>query len=490
MTYQSTVLIVDDNPTNLEIMEELLFSEPYKLELASNGTKALSMAVEIMPDLILLDVMMPDIDGFEVCKRLRANPLLAEVPIIMVTALDDQESKLQGIKAGADDFVSKPFDRTELRARVKTILRLNRYRLLLSERARFQWVVENATEGYLIVDHEEHILFANKQARHYLNIPIDTPTPIQEKFIPLVKKHYRFLPPKAAGDTLTTLAEAPCEIVLPETTTAPAFWLQIEILDIPSGGKDRWVIRLKDITTEKNLERDVRTFHEMISHKLRTPLMGIVGGLALLLESPQDLSQEDTDYIIRLAYEGGKRLHGEIEDILQYLDAPGRALEEMRLLVVELPEIITKLQKSLELENVQLVIPEALRDEASVLSKYAMELILWEVLENSKKFHPHQTPQVEIKVFQKPDRPQEMIIQCLDDGGQLTPDQLSQIWQPYYQGERYFTGEVKGMGLGLPLVASLITEIGGTITARNRDPGPGVVIEITLPLQTEYPAEI
>jgi diguanylate cyclase (GGDEF)-like protein len=80
---------------------------------------------------MLLDVMMPDMDGFEVCTRLRANPRLAELPVVMVTALDDRESRLRGLEVGADDFMSKPFDRAELRARIRTITRLNRYRRLV-----------------------------------------------------------------------------------------------------------------------------------------------------------------------------------------------------------------------------------------------------------------------------------------------------------------------------------------------------------------------
>ncbi len=135
MAVSSSILIVDDSPPGRQVLEELLFGQGYDLAFAGDGPEALRQAAAITPDLILLDVMMPGMDGFEVCRRLRSDPHLAEVPVVMVTALDDGASRLLGLEAGADDFISKPFNRAELRARVKTITRLNRYHGLLAERA-------------------------------------------------------------------------------------------------------------------------------------------------------------------------------------------------------------------------------------------------------------------------------------------------------------------------------------------------------------------
>ncbi len=138
MEQQSVILIVDDNPFGRDALEDLLYGQGYRLAFAADGHEALDQAAALSPDLILLDVMMPDIDGFEVCRRLRADPHLAEVPVVMITALDDDNSCLRGLEAGADDFISKPFNRARLRARVRTITRLNRYRSLLNERAALQ----------------------------------------------------------------------------------------------------------------------------------------------------------------------------------------------------------------------------------------------------------------------------------------------------------------------------------------------------------------
>lgn len=141
----STILIVDDNPIGREVLGDVLESDVYKLYYASDGPEALSLAADIDPDVILLDVMMPDMDGYEVCRRLRANSKLCEVPVLMVSALDDRLSRLKGIEVGADDFVSKPIDRMELLARVRTIVRLNRYRKL-QEQQRLRKRVEEERE--------------------------------------------------------------------------------------------------------------------------------------------------------------------------------------------------------------------------------------------------------------------------------------------------------------------------------------------------------
>ena len=139
----STVLIVDDDPTAREALVAILEGEKYDLQQAKDGVQALQLLKRIQPDLILLDVMMPAMDGFEVCRRIRATPSLAEVPILLLTALDDRDSLLRGIESGADDFLSKPPDRRELIARVRTITRLNRYRTLVEQRENIRRMAEH-----------------------------------------------------------------------------------------------------------------------------------------------------------------------------------------------------------------------------------------------------------------------------------------------------------------------------------------------------------
>jgi len=124
MESENIILIVDDEKSGRDTLGALLYTQNYNLVFACDGSEALSKVAEIEPQVILLDVMMPSLDGFEVCRRLKADPQWRYIPIILVTALDSQEDLLLGFEAGADDFLSKPVNGVELRARVRSMLRL------------------------------------------------------------------------------------------------------------------------------------------------------------------------------------------------------------------------------------------------------------------------------------------------------------------------------------------------------------------------------
>ncbi len=125
MTSRKTVLIVDDEPLTLDVVEGFLALEGYELAFANNGTEALNYVKKQEPDIILLDVMMPDIDGFTVCRRLKANDKWRYIPVILITALSKENLGL-GVEAGADDFLQKPINGVELRIRVRSMLRIKK----------------------------------------------------------------------------------------------------------------------------------------------------------------------------------------------------------------------------------------------------------------------------------------------------------------------------------------------------------------------------
>src|ERR1700687_1279267 len=121
------VLIVDDERRNAELLKVMLTPEGYQFLTASNGAEALDLLANQQPDIILLDVMMPGMDGYQVVGKIKENPATRNIPVIMLTALDDRNSKMLGLNAGAEDFLTKPVDRAELCVRVRNLLRLKTY---------------------------------------------------------------------------------------------------------------------------------------------------------------------------------------------------------------------------------------------------------------------------------------------------------------------------------------------------------------------------
>jgi two-component system cell cycle response regulator len=145
---QSTVLLVDDNPQNVELLQAFLEALPVKIVTAADGFDALEKVAQHSPDLILLDVMMPKMSGFQVCRKLKADPKTRDIQILMVTALNELGDIEQASECGTDDFVSKPVNKFELLTRVKSLLRV---RHLKSE-------LERALTYLNEIEHDEEIL--------------------------------------------------------------------------------------------------------------------------------------------------------------------------------------------------------------------------------------------------------------------------------------------------------------------------------------------
>jgi PAS domain S-box-containing protein len=173
-----TVLLVDDNPQNLKILYETLKDKGYRLLIANEGEKALDLAQRHQPEVVLLDIMMPDMDGYEVCERLKADPETVDCAVVFLSALDDLQAKVKGFSLGGADYISKPFHSQEVIARVKThasVTRLERQlqarnRELQGDQAR---ILNSISEGIYGLNKEGVIEFANPAAALIMGSPVE-----------------------------------------------------------------------------------------------------------------------------------------------------------------------------------------------------------------------------------------------------------------------------------------------------------------------------
>ncbi|MBW7882830.1 MAG: HAMP domain-containing histidine kinase [Caldilineaceae bacterium] len=268
-----------------------------------------------------------------------------------------------------------------------------------------------------------------------------------------------------------------------ETPVAPAYWIEVTVLSQQVGAHPVRLVRMRNVTAEKTSLRDMWSFHTMVMHKLNTPLHMMLASMELLtLSEPSVMSKEEIVELVEAASNGARRLDSAVTDVLQYASAPSMVARiGERLSVDELQDLASEVAEHLALESVSIKVEVEPSIQLPVAHR-AMESILFELLENAKKFHPKNAPRVCIGVHSVDD---DILIVVEDDGIHLSPEQLSRVWLPYYQAERYFTGEVPGMGLGLPIVASIVWESGGRCQIHNRKDEPGVVIELCFPRASE-----
>ncbi len=483
MDYTSQVLIVDDQALMRNHMYRLLKGEGYDLHFADNGVEALEKIFQLKPDLVLLDVRMPGLNGFDVCRKVRENESTADIPIIMVTAFDDRSARLRGIEAGADDFIPKPYDTLELQARVRTITRLNRYRRLLEEKAKFQLVADLSENGYLLINDQGKCTFANHQARLYMGLPVDMDQEIEDAFIDVVQKRFR-LEPSTAWENWPdwTPDGEPRYLLRPETPKMPPLWLQVESLDrLVSNEEMVWMISIKDVTSQIVARQDMWKFQRAVHHKMRTPLIGMYSGIQFLA-SYNDLPEDEVKDLLDTAMRHADRLKDAIEDVLQYVDSPNLSQTGETFALHDLPGLAASIGTSLEVDNINVGHINGTGPTELSLSRKSLEVILGELIDNSRKFHPLHKPTIDIDTSIT-DQGNQIKLTLKDNGTNLAPEELKFICQPYYQSESNFTGEVRGIGLGLATVASVLWSVGGQFTIENRHDGDtGLEAHLLIPI--------
>jgi two-component system, cell cycle sensor histidine kinase and response regulator CckA len=487
----SKLLIVDDEPKAHTVLENMLASEEYVLLHARNGRQALLLAAELKPDVVLLDVMMPEMDGFETCRRLRANKATEAMPVIMLTALDDRESRIEGLEAGADDYISKPFDALELRTRLRTITRLNRFRTLYEVRSRFEAVVDAAPEGIVVTDPDGTIVLTN---------------PAFERLVPTGEGTLNFFDcldaeqSAAWRDALDACHPGDATPVLPDVTlvrhrTAGTLVEVTGCLHVYEG-VPLFHFHVRDVTERKVIEAKLRQTQRVeligqlagsIIHDVNN-MMTAIYGYAELLELRDDA--QNLKYRDRVL-ESTIRSQQLLRSILSF--ARGATSGVMRL---EMGKAIAEagglvrgmIGRRCELEIVaEPDLPPFDADPNDLLQ------VLMNLCVNAKDAMPEggtisvriSTRDVDAReaaaqVDAKPGP--HLVLSVSDSGSGISPEHMPKLFDPFFSTK----AADKGTGLGLATVLRLVRHYRGFVTVES-EVGRGTCVSCLVPVATAEP---
>ncbi len=518
-TKPGIVLIVDDNAADCQILVEILNLRGYTAHILSQDEVSPESVAAIAPSIVILDA-----GAIGTYTRLQGLDAWT-MPVLFSGVVDADMDRSAVFAAGGADYLAKPYRSAEVITRIEMNLALQRARqqtqahtaqlqqeiaarqeaeaalnaayellnrrttestaTLRASEAMFRYLLGRVNDGYVIVDDDEHILYANIKAQLYLALGREIDKAAPPTFMDLVMQQYRCEPQAAWAlwpkKMFLNKAPVPLYLVRPETQIAKAFWLQVEMLDISAGldTEAGRIICLTDITEKTSLQEELNRFHAVIAHKLRTPLVPIYTGLTFLVDQVATMPQEDIQMFIQNAAEGAEHLYNEVEQIVRYLGTPRVVSPDLAFSLAELDPLTKRIGSELLLPVITVSGLETVPDTCLTLSGWSLEAILWEILENAKKFHPRNMPVITVDVAKT--GVQQVQIQVRDDGLTLSPEQLVHMWMPYYQGDKFATGQVAGMGLGLSMVATHLWSAGGSCHSFNREDGPGIVIELLIP---------
>jgi len=486
---ESTILIADASAAARDTWEAMLAGEGCWLEFAADGPKALKKVAELYPDLVLLDVTMPGMDGFEVCRRIRADEAVGHIPIIMITALNSEEELVQGLDAGADDFLGKPVNRLELRARVRSLLRIKglydervQVEQALREAKEFnEGIVKSVNDGLLIVNAAGTITFANLATETLLGyatgelvgqrwgmiVPPDEIEQIQNRTSRCLA---------GAGEQYETRLRAKDGREIPILINAQP------LFEFEEGTPTSVLNTLADITERKRVEQALREAKEAaeaanqakseflarMSHEIRTPIHSIIGMTGLVLETK--LTPEQREYL-DMVNSSAESLLDIVNDILDFSKIESGRLEleeinfDLRAIVEQTAGTLALRAHKKGLELACYVAPDV--PSALVGDPACLRQVLVNLLGNAIKF----TEQGEVVVWVEPGITHDGYVEphCTvqDTGIGIPQDKLEIIFEPFVQADGSTTRKYAGTGLGLAISRQLVEMMGGRLWAES-----------------------
>ncbi|MDQ3068857.1 MAG: response regulator [Acidobacteriota bacterium] len=518
----SRVLIVDDERQNRQLLEVMLKAEGYEVTLAANGADALAAVASSPPDLILLDIMMPEMDGFQVTAAIKTNVATRSIPVILVTALDDRDARLQGLKAGAEDFLSKPVDRVELTVRVRNLLRLksygdffNKYSATLEREAVVlsgERVATIERHGAAMRASEDRINYALEAARMGV-WDIDMATKRltwSDSMAPIFGLTQDQIP--ASGDECLALIhpddQAMVEGAIAKATEARTDY-QVEFRVIWPDGSLRWMTgrgrmicaadgtpeRLigvgNDITDRKSLEAQLRQSQKMeavgqlaggVAHDFNNLLTAILGYSNFVIDTlePADERREDMEEVIK----AGHRAAALTRQLLAF-----SRKQVLQPTSVDLNEMVNGMRQMLSRligEHVDLVATLAPELGSARADLGQLEQVLMNLALNARDAMPDggrlsiETADVELdSSFAQGVELQAgryVMLAVSDSGVGMDGHTKQRLFEPFFTTK----DPGKGTGLGLATVYGIVKQSGGYIWVSS-EPGKGASFKVYLP---------
>lgn len=474
MSQLRRILIVDDDVTvRLRVRDLLVAFDNCEVVDAADGYAGLAEVARCPPDLILLDLNLPDLSGLEVCVRLRRDPVARDIPILVLSSSDEATAMPAALEAGAEDYLLKPIPGPELRAKVRIIMRLNRFHALSLERQRLRWLAEQSLEAFVILDSSGRLVEANSRARELF----DLPAPPAPDGLSLLGRFYR-PDPFDAFDRIRARGFSPGEdfaLYLPESRLAATRWLQANLFrDRDNPGADL-LIKFTDRTGEVRRELETWTFQNLLAHKLRSPLNGMGVTLDLLLADPRLLPSVEARELVDIARLSARRLEETVIDVLRYHNALCAPEANAGVPDQAWNSLLQEAAAEARLENLR--IDSSGADTGLVPGHCVppLRLALVEVMENYCKFGDATRTGIDAS-FPGPGR-----LRLFAPGSALPPEFVARLGRPYWQVEKTFSGEIPGMGLGLATARLLLRFHGAELSFSNHLNPAGLISDFTLP---------
>ncbi|MBF0271910.1 MAG: response regulator [Magnetococcales bacterium] len=503
---KQTVLIVDDVPANIKIVMGIL-EDYYELMAANNGATALKIARSRRTDLILLDVVMPGMNGYEVCQELKEDAKTREIPIIFLTAKDSAGEESFGFSLGAIDYITKPFKPSVVLARVRAHLEFEKNRMELLERdANLQAILDYASDGIVSVDLQGRIVASNESAKKllgYSHAQLDG-MPIESVIVdPEMQTFWQEAIARSfhtGNDARTMQRRISC---VGHCADGRIIDLELAMTIGQWKGEVQLTIFFRDVTSEKALLHSLKdtlqaaesanraksSFLANVSHEIRSPMNAIIGMTDLMIHS--SVSREESDNYHQIILNASLSLLQLVNDLLDLskIEAGQYTIEHIPFdLCGQVESACETLafkahQKGLELiGHVPLELPETLMGDP-----LRVHQVLTNLINNAIKFTDQGSVVVEVEQIPVTEASDpsgvSLHFSVIDTGIGIPADKFGMVFEKFTQADESTTRKYGGTGLGLSLCKHLVLLMGGEIWVESVVE-QGSAFHFTLPFQT------